>query len=224
MKIVMINGSPRANGSTAQIMRIMQNKLQEKENVEVDFYNLSELELNYCSGCYFCFKTAKCKINDDLEELAQVLAHANGVIIGSPTYASNVSGQLKTFIDRGHLIVEQSLYRKYAIGIITSENYGGSAAASVLRNVFSFSGAYVTSMVQHKLPFSNLPKFSPKTRKKFERKAERLYKDIKGSRRYFLQKLVHNFVFYVGLKLFVLKKGNQYQGVIENWKRLSLLR
>lgn len=46
MKIVMINGSPRTNGSTAQIMRVIQNRLLEKEDVEIDFYNLSELKLN----------------------------------------------------------------------------------------------------------------------------------------------------------------------------------
>lgn len=223
MKIILINGSPRTNGSTAQIMGVMQNILQEKEDVELDYYNLSELELNYCNGCCSCFKTAKCVMEDDLEKLAQVLACADGVIIGSPTYASNVSGQLKTFIDRGRLIVEQNLYGKYAIGIVTGENYGASAAASVLRNVFSFSGAYVTSMIQHKLPFSNLPKFSTNSKKQFEIQAEQLYKDIKENHQYFLQKLVHNLVFHIGLKPFVLKKGNKYQGVIENWKRLSLL-
>lgn len=223
MRIVMINGSPRTNGSTAQIMRIMQNKLQDKENVEIDFYHLSELELNYCNGCCSCFKTGKCVMNDDLEKLSKVLALADGVIVGSPTYASNASGQLKTFIDRGHLVVEQNLYGKYAIGIITGENYGASAASNVLRNVFTFSGAFVTSMIQQKLSFSNSPQFSPKSKKQFEIKAERLYKDIQGNRQYILQKLVHSVVFHIGLKTFVLKKGNQYQGVIENWKRLSLL-
>lgn len=223
MRIVMINGSPRTNGSTAQIMGVMQRKLQEKEDVEIDFYHLSELELNYCNGCCSCFKTGKCVVNDDLEKLSQALTLADGVIVGSPTYASNVSGQLKTFIDRGHLIVEQNLYSKYAIGIITGENYGASAATKVLRNVFTFSGAFVTNMIQQKLSFTNSPQFSLKSKKQFEIKAERLYKDIQENRQYFLQKLIHSLVFHIGLKTFVLKKGNQYRGVIENWKRLSLL-
>lgn len=133
-----MKGSPRTTGSTAHILKIMQRHLQQKSDAAVEFYNLSELDSSFCKGCCSCFETGKCIMNDDLETLSQALFLADGVIIGSPTYASNVSGQLKTLIDRGHLIIEQGLYKKYAIGIITGENYGASAAANVLRNVFIF--------------------------------------------------------------------------------------
>lgn len=223
MKIIMINGSPRTNGSTARIMHIMQKQLLKKEDTEVDFYNLSELNFNFCKGCCSCFQTAKCIMNDDLEKLSQALALSDGIIIGSPTYASNVSGQLKTLIDRGHLIIEQGLHKKYAIGIITSENYGASAAARILKNVFTYSGASVTTMIKHKLPFTNSPHLPPKATKKFEAKADQFHEDIKTKHQYFLQKIIHNLIFHIGIKPFVLKKGNKYQGVINRWKSLSIL-
>lgn len=85
-----------------------------------------------------------------------------------------------------------------------------------------FSGAFITSIIKHKLPFSNSPQLDLKTTKGFEVKAERFYHDIKYKRQYFLQKMIHDLIFYLGIKPFVLKKGNKYQGVINRWKKLSL--
>ena len=52
-------------------------------------------------------------------------------MIGSPTYVSNVSGLLKTFIDRGHFVIEQLLRSKYAVGIANGENYGSRDTARI---------------------------------------------------------------------------------------------
>ena len=111
MKIVIINGSPRKNGSTAQMLKIVRNYLEKKIDVEIEYFDLDDMTINSCKGCCYCFKSGKCFMDDDAEKASQLLATADGVIIGSPTYASNISGQLKTFIDRGHLIIEQLLYR-----------------------------------------------------------------------------------------------------------------
>ena len=157
-------------------------------------------------------------MDDDAEKISNEISDADGIIIGSPTYESNISGQLKTFVDRGHLIFEQSLYRKYALGVITSENYGSSAAAAILKRIFMYSGAYISSMVKHKLPFSSSPDFENDVVKQFEQKAERLYQDIKNQRVFPYQKIFHKIILNIGIKPFVTKKGACYQGVINRWK------
>ena len=218
MKIIIINGSPRLKGSTARILTVMGDRLRAKGDVEVVFRHLSELGAAFCKGCCSCFQTGKCSMDDDLEKLSNEITEADGIIIGSPTYASNISGQLKTFVDRGHLIIEQALHEKYAIGVITSENYGGSAAAKILKNIFSYSGASVSALLKHKLPFSNAVALSDASVARLEKCAERLYRDIEKKRVYVCQKLWHGMIFNFGIKSFVKRKGEAYRGVAARWK------
>lgn len=197
MRIIMINGSPRTNGATAKILGFIRDYLEKKQDVEIEYFNLGELEMSFCKGCCSCFQNGKCFINDDAQRLSEIISTSDGVIIGSPTYASNISGQLKVFVDRGHLIIEQLLYRKYALGIITGENYGTSTASKILESVFSYSGAFVSGMIIHKLSFSNRPRFELNIEKFFEKKSERFYKDIKSGNIYIFQNFIHKIIFNV---------------------------
>jgi len=104
MKIIIINGSHRKNGATALILRKMHQKLKTFPDIEIQFYHIADLNLKYCIGCCKCYKNGKCVFNDDLEELSEDIETANGIIIGSPTYAGNVSGQIKVLIDTAKLL------------------------------------------------------------------------------------------------------------------------
>ena len=125
MKIIILNGSHRKNGATGTILNSMCEKLKNYEDVEVKLYNVSEMTLKYCIGCCKCYETGRCIFDDDIEKLSLEIAKADGIIIGSPTYAGDVSGQVNTIIDRGHFVIEQLLYNKYASSAATYENYGG---------------------------------------------------------------------------------------------------
>lgn len=218
MKIIIINGSPRVKGSTAKILHAIQEKMDSYENVTTYYYNLATLKFDFCKGCSLCFKSGKCIINDDFEKLCIEIANADGIVIGSPTYASNVSGQLKTFIDRGHFVLEQLLDGKYTMGVITSENYGGKDVEKYLKTLFTYSGAYTTSMIQKKLNFSNSPTIDEKLAREIEQKTEKMVQAIHDQRQYPLQRIKHNVIFNVGIKPFVLKKGLAYEGVVKAWK------
>ena len=71
MKIIIINGSHRKNGVTALILHEMYQKLETYPNVEIQFYNVSDLNLKYCVGCCKCYKNGKCIFNDDIERLSE---------------------------------------------------------------------------------------------------------------------------------------------------------
>lgn len=102
MRIVIVNGSHRKNGATALILNEMYRQL--KNYSDVQMFHVADLELKYCVGCGSCYKTGACIYKDDIENLSLSIAEADGVILGSPTYASNVSGQMKVIIDRGILL------------------------------------------------------------------------------------------------------------------------
>ena len=60
MKIIIINGSHRKNGSTALILNGLSEELKKRDDVDVQIVNVADLSLNYCIGCSKCYKTGKC--------------------------------------------------------------------------------------------------------------------------------------------------------------------
>ena len=90
MNIVMINGSPRKNGSTGKILQEIQSHLLTKENVSVKLFNLSDFDMKYCKGCMLCYKTGRCIItNDGINMMVDDLMKSDAVVFGSPTYGIN---------------------------------------------------------------------------------------------------------------------------------------
>lgn len=211
MKIIIINGSHRKNGVTALILHEMYQKLESYPNVEIQFYNVADLNLKYCVGCCKCYKNGKC-----------IFETADGIIIGSPTYASNISGQMKVIIDRGHFVIEQLLFGKYAISISTYENYGGKDTAKILNKLFCYSGATISKSLAIKTPFSSNPFSNPKIHNIVNKATDKFYKDIYRQKTYLYQKMKHFIIFRFGILPFVSKKGNEYQGVIAKWKKHNI--
>jgi multimeric flavodoxin WrbA len=92
-------GSPRVNGNTNSIVREITRGL-EKHNVEVSYYYLTDLDINYCRGCKSCYKTGSCVINDDVSKIVDAIFSSRLVIVASPSYWGDITGQMKVFIDR----------------------------------------------------------------------------------------------------------------------------
>lgn len=217
MKIILINGSPRKNGVTAQILQCMQNKLT-FNGAETEFVHLSELNMQHCNGCCSCYRTGHCHIHDDAEKLSEKIVLADGIVIGSPTYASNVSGLLKQFIDRGHFVIEQLLHGKYAVCIATGENYGSRSTSKILDRLLLYSGAQISGSMVSNVPHNASIQKYPAIKHNAGSIADKLYSDINRQKDHIVQKIVHKFIFSVGIKPFVLGKGESYQGVINRWK------
>lgn len=218
MNIVIINGSPRKNGATARILHTMEQQLLGKANVYVEFVNISDLEITPCSGCCLCYKVGHCYMNDDAEKLSNRIALADGLVIGSPTYVSNISGQLKQFIDRGHFVIEQLLHGKYAVSIATGENYGSSDTSKIITKLLKYSGARVIGKIVCNLPFNEEPNETSKVTRQICDLSEKIYGDFQTKRKYLFQTIIHKIIFTVGIKPFVERKGENYKGVIDKWR------
>lgn len=222
MKVIIINGSPRKNGATSNVLHTIEQRLIDK-GADVRFVNLSELDMGQCSGCCSCYKTGHCYINDEAEQLSVDIEKSDGIVMGSPTYASNVSGLLKQFIDRGHFVIEQSLYGKYAVSVATGENYGSKDTSRIISKLLSYSGALISGKIVFNTPFNKPITPSDRIIKESEKIADKLYKDIERSKNFPIQKITHNVIFSVGIKPFVLKKGDKYRGILDRWKKLGIL-
>jgi len=174
MIISILNGSPRKNGSTAQILLSMKKKLAESDNVSVQYFDLIDMQIVPCTGCRACYKTGTCSIkNDGIENLARKIKQSDGIIIGSPTYGSSITGHLKSFLDRGHFIVEQSLQNKKCMAIATYEIAEGKSAYNQLTKFFVVSGSTIIPGIVMKLDFANKPEINDKSLKKIGRKVKK---------------------------------------------------
>lgn len=106
MKVIAYNGSPRKNGNTSILIQTVFKQLN-KEGIETEEINIGLKNYRGCIGCMKCaeLKNGKCVINtDDLNNQIEKIKEADGLILGSPIYCANVSGQMKTFIDRVSMV------------------------------------------------------------------------------------------------------------------------
>ncbi len=102
MKVVAFNGSPRANGNTAQSLKIVLAEL-EREGIETELVQLGGRKFYGCLACGKCWEKQDntcARQDDEMNVMIQKMITADGVLIGSPTYFSNVSTEVKALIDR----------------------------------------------------------------------------------------------------------------------------
>ncbi len=99
MKILGLNGSPRQNGNTGYLIKYTLDQL-EKKGIETEYINLSDYKIGQCTGCYKCVEAKKCVIQDDFMTIFEKMVESDGFLLGSPTYHSSITPQLKAVLDR----------------------------------------------------------------------------------------------------------------------------
>ena len=106
MKVVAVNSSPRKESNTALLISYVFEEL-EQEGIETELIKIGGKRIWGCRACYKCFQNLDrhCSIkNDVLNECIDKMAEADGIVLGSPTYFSNVNAEMKALIDRSGLV------------------------------------------------------------------------------------------------------------------------
>jgi multimeric flavodoxin WrbA len=106
MKVVAFNGSPRKDGNTTILINHAFLEL-EREGIQTELVQLSEREIHGCIACYKCFenKDQRCAVeNDAANECIKKMIEADGMILGSPTYFTDVTAEMKALIDRAGFV------------------------------------------------------------------------------------------------------------------------
>ena len=99
MKVLLLNGSPKASGNTALALREME-KVFLQEGIEVETVQVGHLDIRGCMACNSCFKTDRCVIDDIVNDLAAKLREADGMVVGSPVYFASANSTLTAVLDR----------------------------------------------------------------------------------------------------------------------------
>ncbi|NVM31065.1 MAG: flavodoxin family protein [Candidatus Helarchaeota archaeon] len=149
-----ICGSPR-EGSTDYIVRDALNHAETKfEGIETDYFSAKGKKINFCIHCDYCIREKKgCVHKDDMNELYPKLIKADAYIMGSPVYQGNISGQLKTILDRTRAIVAANpkvFQNKLGIAVaVGGDRVGGQESTIhtildfyVLNGIIAVSGGF----------------------------------------------------------------------------------
>ncbi len=106
MKVIAFNGSARKYGNTTMLIKKVFEEL-ERAGIETELVHLAENNNKGCLACYKCFKNKnyRCSIKDDsINDYIGKMIKADGIILASPTYFSNISTEMKALIERAGLV------------------------------------------------------------------------------------------------------------------------
>jgi multimeric flavodoxin WrbA len=119
MKVVALNGSARKDGNTAILINFVFDELK-KEGIKTELIQLAGNPIAGCIACYKCFKNKnrRCSVDKDmLNDIIEKMLQADGIILGSPTYFSDVSSGMRAFIERCGFVARANDYMfKYKVG------------------------------------------------------------------------------------------------------------
>ena len=143
-KVLLLNGSPHANGCTARALEEMVNVFSQ-EGVDTEVIQVGNQDIRGCVSCGFCEKNGKCVFNDLVNEVAEKFKDADGLVVGSPVYYASPNGTIISFMDR--LFYSTSFYKHLKVGAaVTSCRRGGNTATfDALNKYFTISGMPVAS-------------------------------------------------------------------------------
>lgn len=152
MKVVAFNGSPRKDGNTAYLISRVLSELEDA-GIETELVQLGGKKIQGCLACSKCFENRDLRCSNDTDFINESIAKmidADGIILGSPTYFTNVSTEMKALIDRAGLVSKANgdlLRRKVGAAVVAVRRAGSLPAFDAINHFF-----LITQMV---VPGSN---------------------------------------------------------------------
>ncbi len=147
MNVVAFNGSPRARGNTAILLNTVLAELK-AEGIDTELISLGGAAIPGCRACFKCFETrdSRCAVTGDiLNDCIARMRAADGIILGSPTYFSDVSAGMKALIERAGMTARANpeiLRRKVGASVVAVRRAGAVHAFNSL-NLFFLIGEVI---------------------------------------------------------------------------------
>lgn len=144
LKVLILNGSPRANGNTAIAIREME-KVFEENGVEAETVQVGNKSIRGCIACGSCFKKGKCVFDDVVNELAPKFEAADGLVIASPVYYASANATLIACLDRLFYSTHFDKTMKVGASVVCARRGGCSATFDELNKYFTITNMPIVS-------------------------------------------------------------------------------
>ena len=158
MKVLLINGSPKAKGCTYTALCEVAKEL-ENENIETEIFHIGSDPIRGCISCGGCSKTnsGKCVFNDDTVNIALEKAkEVDAFVFGSPVHYAGASGLITSFLDRFFYAGNGFQYKPGA-AIVSCRRGGATAAFEQLNKYFTISNMPIVSSQYWNMVHGNTP-------------------------------------------------------------------
>lgn len=144
MKVLMLNGSPRANGNTAHALAEMK-KVFTAEGIEVEIMQVGHLPIRGCIACGQCGKNGKCTFEDVVNEVAQKFEKCDGLVVGTPVYYAGANATLTALLTR--LFYSTAFDKRMKVGacVTAARRSGTTSTFDEMNKFFAISGMPIAS-------------------------------------------------------------------------------
>lgn len=144
MKVLMINGSPRAKGNTYTALHEME-KVFAAEGIETEILHVGNKDIRGCIACNSCGEKGKCVFDDLVNASASKFQECDGLVVGTPVYYASANATLTAFLDRLFYSTRFDKTMKVGAAIAAARRGGLSSTFDQLNKYFTISGMPVAS-------------------------------------------------------------------------------
>lgn len=145
MKVLMINGSPRAKGNTSRALEEM-HRVFDEEGVDAEIVRVGSEAVRGCNACGRCKETGRCVFDDVVNQLAPKLVQADGLVVASPVYFASANATLIAVLDRlfySTPFVDKTM--KVGASVVCARRGGCSATFDELNKYFTINNMPIAS-------------------------------------------------------------------------------
>ena len=144
MLVLLLNGSPRANGNTFLSLTEMAKTLNE-EGIETKIIQAGKSMIRGCVACGGCKKLGKCVFNDLVNEIAPKFEAADGLVVGTPVYYAMANGTITSLLQRLFYSTQFSKTMKVGASVVVARRGGLSSTYDEVQKFFGISGMPIAS-------------------------------------------------------------------------------
>lgn len=144
MKVLLINGSPKANGNTAFALNQMA-EVFHAQGIDTEIIHVGHLSIRGCVACGKCYELGKCVFDDVVNQVAEKFQAADGLVLGSPVYFASANATLVALLDRLFYSSHFDMRMKVGACVTVARRGGCSASFDELNKYFTISGMPVAS-------------------------------------------------------------------------------
>ncbi len=158
MKVLLVNGSPKANGNTARALAEVAEQLN-AEGIDTEVFQLGAKPIRDCIGCGLCGKLGgRCTFDDDVvNELIAAAEQADGFVFGSPVYYAHPSGRILSSLDRAFYAGGHAFEHKPGAAVAVARRGGTSTTFDVLNKYFTIKQMPVVASTYWNNVFGRVP-------------------------------------------------------------------
>jgi len=144
VKVLLINGSPHAEGNTRTALREME-RVFAAEGIETDLVWIGNQDVRGCIACNTCARTGKCCFDDIVNATAHQFEEADGLVVGSPVYYASANATLIAYLDRLFYSTPFDKTMKVGAAVAAARRGGLTSTFDELNKYFTICGMPVAS-------------------------------------------------------------------------------